>query len=364
MLMAAFFLAGDNNQEPARPLALARILVGSAMLLQLPKTYSHLTSLLVPGTFRVPYPISPSVGTACAPILVCLMVVLAVAAIVGWQTRIAFAGLAASLAFMLALDQQLYRSDLWLLFLECSLLSLAGSGAALSLDARRDGTQEFVEQWPVLLLKIQLSIVYAFSAMSKVNASFLRGDILQSALRVDDVPLKLAIALSLIAIATELFLAVALWFSVTRRPAMLVGFLLHTSFVVMLVSGPVLVAFELEMLALYMLFPGITPGECLIIYDARSRFILTFVSWCRRLDWLRACRFELCADHSENGLIGLKIMYKSRWFSGFEALREIAYVLPATCFLAQALTLPGIARLGARVYHLIITREHPPVASV
>jgi hypothetical protein len=32
-----------------------------------------------------------------------------------------------------------------------------------------------------------VSIVYAFSAMSKVNASFLRGDILQSALRIDDV---------------------------------------------------------------------------------------------------------------------------------------------------------------------------------
>jgi hypothetical protein len=77
MWIAALFLAGDNSQAPARPLAVARILVGMAILLQLPETYSHLTRLLAPGTFRAPYPITPSVSSACAPILVCLMVVLA-----------------------------------------------------------------------------------------------------------------------------------------------------------------------------------------------------------------------------------------------------------------------------------------------
>jgi hypothetical protein len=288
-LKAACTPATTNNQVPSRPLAMARILVGSATLLQLPTLYSQLISLLAPGKFRVPYSISPPVDASVVPILAWLTAALAIAAIVGWHTRIALAGLAASLGFMLALDQQIYRNDLWLLFLECFLLSLAGSGAAISLDARRAGGKDFVERWPVLLLKIQLSIVYAFSAMSKVNSSFLRGDILQSAIRFDDLPLELLIALSIVAIGTEIFLAVGLWLAHTRRPAMLVGFLLHTSFVLLLNSGPILFAFGLEMLALYMLFPEVRPGEHVVLYDPRSRFILMLVRWARRLDWLCAC---------------------------------------------------------------------------
>lgn len=54
------------------------------------------------------------------------MVVLAIAAILGWQTKIALGGLAAAIGFLLTLDQQLYRSDLYLLYLDCVPLCLAG----------------------------------------------------------------------------------------------------------------------------------------------------------------------------------------------------------------------------------------------
>jgi hypothetical protein len=364
MWKAAFILAGDSGREPSRPLAVARVLAGSAALLQTPGLRSQLASLLAPGTFRAPYAISPPMSAAWVPVVICLMAVLAAAAIVGWQTRIVLAGLAATIAFPMALDQQLYRNDLYLLFLECCLLCLAGSGAALSLDAWRGGGKDFVDRWPVFLLKIQLSIIYASTAIAKINPSFLRGEVLQVSLRFAEVPGKLAIVLSLVTIGAECFLALALWFRVTRRPAMLVGFLLHSSFVVLLDWGPQLVAFELEMLALYVLFPRIRPREYLVVYDGQSPFIRTCMKWCRRLDWLRACRLDPRSDPGDAASLGLEVVHGSRRFSGFEALREIAHILPSTWFLAPALSLPGLASLGDRVYRSLIARGCPALPAV
>jgi hypothetical protein len=292
------------------------------------------------------------------------MVVLAAATVVGWQTRIVLAGLAATIAFLLALDQQLYRSDLYLLFLECCLLCLADSGAALSLDAWRGGSKDFVGRWPILLLKIQLSIVYASTAMAKINPSFLRGEVLQASLRFAEIPSTLAIVLSLVAIATECFLALALWFRITRRPAMLVGFLLHSSFLMMLEWGPMLVAFELEMLALYVLFPGIRPGEYRVVYDRQSPFIRTCVRLCGRLDWLQACRLDPHSAPGNTTSLAIEVVQGSRRFSGFEALREIAHVLPATWFLAPVLSLPWLANLGGCVYRWLIARGHTRLSAV
>ena len=359
MSKTTFILAGDSGGEPSRPGAVARILVGCAALLQMPGVRSQLVSLLVPGTFRAPYAISPPIGPAWAPVVSFSMVVLALAIIVGWQTRIVLAGLAANLAFLLALDQQLFRNDLYLLFLECCLLCLAGSGAALSLDVWRGGGRDFVARWPVLLLKIQLSVVYASTAIAKINPSFLSGDVLQASLRFAEIPQRLAIALSLASIGAECFLAVALWFRVARRPGMLVGFLLHSSFVVLLEWGPQLVAFELEMLALYVLFPGIRPGECLVVYDDRPPFIRACMKWCRRLDWLRACRLDPSPDPAGEAPLGLEVVHGSRRFSGFSALREIAHVLPLTWFLAPVLSLPVPGNLGDRLYRRLIARGQP-----
>jgi len=364
MWKATFILAGDSYREPSRPLAVARVLAGSAALLQIPGIRSQLAILLAPGTFRASYAISPPIGAAGVPVVVCLMAVLATAAILGWQTRMALAGLAATIAFLLAMDQQLYRSDLYLLFLECCLLCLARSGAALSLDAWRGGGKDFVEGWPVLLLKIQLSIIYASTAIAKINPSFLRGEVLQVSLRFEEIPGKLAIVLSLLAIVTECFLALALWFRVTRRPAMLIGFLLHSSFLVLLAWGPQLVAFELEMLALYVLFPGTRPGECHVVYDRQSPFIRTCIKWCRRFDWLRACRLDPRSDPGGVASLGLEVVHGSRRLSGFEALREIANLLPLTWFLAPALSLPGLASLGGRIYRSLIAHGRPALPVV
>jgi hypothetical protein len=259
MWKATSTLAVDRLTAPARPVAIARILVGAAALLQIPGLRGPLATLLTPGTFRAPYSVSLPFHALWISPAVGLMMLLALSATIGWWTRTALVGLAAAVAYVMCLDQQLYRNDLYLLFLELCLLALAGSGAALSVDARRTGGRDFVTGWPVLLLKIQLSIVYTTTAISKINPSFLSGDVLQGSLRLPELPDWAAISLAVVTIALEGFLALGLWFRATRRIAMLAGFVLHTSFVVLLAWGPQLVAFGLEMAALYVLFLDMPP---------------------------------------------------------------------------------------------------------
>jgi Vitamin K-dependent gamma-carboxylase len=356
MWITALIPATDSDREPSRPLAIARILVGVAALLQIHGIGSQLARLAVSGTFRAPYRLSPPIGAAPAPVLIPVMLLLAAMAIVGWRTRMALAGLAAIFAFVLALDQQLYRNDLYLLVLECGMLCLANGGAALSLDASRRGGKDHVDRWPVALLKIQLSIIYASAALAKINPLFLRGEILQAALRFEEIPVQVAVVLSLATIAMEGFLAMAPWVRAMRRPAMLVGFLLHSSFVFLLAWGPGLIPFGLEMLALYVLFPGIRPGELLVRYDGLSPFHQVCMEWCRRADWLRACQWERHCG-AEAMRLGVEVIHGPERLRGFEALREIAHVLPLTWFLAPVLSLPGAANLGRRAYESIASRE-------
>jgi hypothetical protein len=162
--------------------------------------------------------------------------------------------LAASIAVVLTLDQQLFSNHLYLLLLESGLLCAADSGATLSLDARRRGGRDFIDGWPIVLLKIQFSIVYVFAALTKINPEFLSGESINASLRFGSMPQGLAVTSSYLTIVVELYLAIALWFQATRRTAILFGVLLHVSFVVLLDFGWDLVAFGLEMFALYALF--------------------------------------------------------------------------------------------------------------
>jgi hypothetical protein len=341
-------------REPSAPVALARILVGWAALLIAMSTGGRLHALRTPGVFRAPYSFSPPVDAAWVGLLPWLMAGLAVAAILGWRTRAAMTGLTLTIAAVLALDQQLYSNHVYLLALECGLLCFADSGAALSLDARRSGGRDWVEGWPILLLKIQLTIVYGFSAAAKINPSFLAGYLLRAGLRTLGLPVQIAVVLAYATVAAELFLALALWFPATRRPAMLMGLLMHSFFLVAILRGPALLAFELEMLALYVLFAVASPGAMRVVYDPRSAFLRTWAKRCERLDWLGACRFS----GQEQG--GLQVFLGQRQISGFRAVREIANVLPATYFVSAALYLPGLAGLGERVFQSLIRRGDGP----
>ena len=139
---------------------------------------------------------------------------------VGWHTRVGGTMLTVALAGTLLGDQQTYSNHLYLMLPVAALVTVAQSGAALSLDARREGGREWVPGWPVWLLCAQVSIVYAFAALAKLNPDFLSGSVVASYLRRDGllalpdawrVPRADARSFRSLAICSEAFLAFALW---------------------------------------------------------------------------------------------------------------------------------------------------------
>jgi hypothetical protein len=143
------------------------------------------------------------------------------------------------MAYVLLLDQQLYSNHLYLGILVTLLLTIADSGARFSLDARYRGRREWVAEWPILLLKAQVSIVYFFAALTKVNPAYLSGDVMAHFIHADLLQMvpagwslaALMRALSILSIATELFIAFALWFAFWRRLALVAGLGLHLAII-------------------------------------------------------------------------------------------------------------------------------------
>ena len=93
----------------------------------------------------------------------------------GLRTRLCGTILTLSMAYTLFFDQQLYSNHLYLATLVVLLLTIADSAARWSLDARRLGRRDLILEWPTLLLKIQISIVYFYAALLKINPQYLSG---------------------------------------------------------------------------------------------------------------------------------------------------------------------------------------------
>ena len=242
---------------------MARIGLGLAALLKLVATAPVLVRLLSPSTLRapffewLPYPESPGIA-----LLLLTWLAGALAFSFGARTHTAGMALAGSLAYVLVLDQQLYSNHLYLLLLLVALVTIGDGGAALSIDARRRGRREYVAAWPVALLKLQVSIVYGFAALAKLNVYFLSGALLAAYLRRGGlIPLPepllgfpVVTVLAISAVATEGYLALALWSPSRRASALVVGVALHLFMVLTLAPTLELLVFAVELLALYPLF--------------------------------------------------------------------------------------------------------------
>ncbi|WP_427383565.1 HTTM domain-containing protein [Janibacter sp. G56] len=150
-------------------------------------------------------------------------------------------------------DVQTYSSHHTLVIALTALLAFAHSDAGRSLQARLSGRVHAVPWWPQLLMMVQISVLYLFAGLSKINPIWLDGSVLADELRWS-VPPAVQVGLACLTIVTEVALALALWHPRTRRWAVLVGILLHLSIVTMLRDPFALVAFALACVPLYPLF--------------------------------------------------------------------------------------------------------------
>jgi hypothetical protein len=250
---------------PSRPLGLTRIIVGSAAALRALVALPVLVELTQSDTLRLPYADfmpRPTIGLVIATIGV--WIVSAVLFALGRGVAVTGPLLLAAIVFTISLDRQAYSNHLYLMAWLVLLLTVADSGASLT---NRKGPQERpVVRWPVLLLMLQASIVYGFSALTKINGDFISGAVLAGVLRDGVIPFPDSLrnpgflsALAVVVIAVELFIALFLWSPRFRGAAFILGLGLHVSIVLLISSTAELGVFALEMLALYPLFLSLEP---------------------------------------------------------------------------------------------------------
>ena len=363
------------SRAAARPLAVARIASGIAMLVELPNTAATLQRLTMPTVIHAPYvPFMPRVNEPIAAVLIVAWLIGAVGLVVGFRTRLAGSLLTVTLALVLFLDQQLYSNHLYLMLWVAGLLTLADSGAAISLDARQAGERSWVSGWPVTMLCIVVSIVYGFAALAKLNPDFLSGSVVASYLRRDGllaVPdawrsLEPMLILSLLAVCSEAFVSVFLWVPRWRPAALVVGLGLHVFITGWLSPTVSLLVFSLLILPLYLLFVDAVPAGRAVVWDDGCSFCGAWVRWFRRLDWLRALRFvprsELVSARlpisEQEAMRALQVVLPAGGVrGGFAAVSAVLEILPVSFLWAPILRLQPIAAVGERVYRRVAARR-------
>lgn len=223
-------------------LGIARIIIGLNAAFASLEAWRMLSRVLQPLVVKIPFfPWIPLLPSGALRIFLGVWLLAAVLFAIGWKTRVAGAVLSLVIGYTLIMDQQNYSNHLYLLFLVVLLLTIAES-------TRRE--------WPILLLKIQITIVYVFSALAKITPQYLAGEILTRSLKQGwlAVP-EVTSVLAVISIAAELFIACGLWSRRLRCFAIVAGIGFHVLIIATLDSSRLsLVIFALDVFAVYLLF--------------------------------------------------------------------------------------------------------------
>lgn len=370
------FLTAETN---ARPVAVARIGVALAILLQARNSADVLLHLAEPSVIRTPYfswMVSPS--APLVSVLLAVWVLAALSLLVGFRTRLAGTLLTAALAGALLLDQQLYSNHLYLMVLVVGLLTIADSGAALSIDAMTGHQRPMVPAWPVFLLRAQVSLVYGFAALAKLNPDSVSGSVVAASLRRDGplaVPdawrsLEPMLILAVLAILAEAFVAAALWSRRWRPAAFVVALGLHTVITAWFDPTYELLVYSLLMLPLLILFLNVVPAGRTVVWDDSCGFCADWVRWFKRLDWLRALEFVPRSRLAEARLPvtedeaarALQLVRPGSVRGGFAAVTGVLEIFPISFLWAPFLRLPPIAWVGERAYARVAARRSCDVA--
>lgn len=250
-----------DGEVPAGPYGAYRVVVGVVALLLGVLTCLRLLAVAQPRVVDVPALDGlPAVTPTGVLVLLAVWTSAALFLVVGVAGRVPAAVVATSAVTAAVWDVQTLSNHQTLLVAVTVLLALGPSTAAWSLDARRRGSRTTVPAWPVLLLRTQVSTLYAFTALAKLTPSFLDGSVLRAdapalVALVDSAPVDVVPLLAWATVATELFLAVGLWLRATRRVAIALGLVLHTS-ILLALPGLLLelLPFALLTVGTYLLF--------------------------------------------------------------------------------------------------------------
>jgi predicted DCC family thiol-disulfide oxidoreductase YuxK len=373
MSIASSLASRVNADAPSRPIGVMRVIIGSGALLKLILLAPLVFRLADPAFLQAPYWVGvPRLSHASAIALCVVWAVSATAFLLGVRTRVAGAILTMTLGAVLFLDQQLWSNHLYLLTLLVFLVTAADSGASVSFDARRHGIREHVSAGMVMLIGLQLSVVYFYTAVAKVTPAYLSGTVLRWNIQwfpwAGHIPTRLLVAAAVFSIAVEIFLSIGIWIAAARPFVFVLGAGLHAFTVTSLEPSlrPELSVFALITLSMYLPFVNASPQSRTVVWDDNCTFCRTWVRWFRRLDWLRVHRFVGSSDPEilrstgisrEEADRAIQLVSASERLAGFAAVRAILEVLPVSFLWAPVLRLPPIVRLGDRGYEYVASRR-------
>jgi predicted DCC family thiol-disulfide oxidoreductase YuxK len=370
----------DRLSAPAnaRILGVARAGIGVAALMELAASAPRMLELSSADALRLP--IVPAVAElvyVAGPALIVGWLVAGIGFTLGWRTPLTGTALALIFIGLVASDQQLYSNHSYLIGFAVLLLTLSRCGSSWSLDARRLGTDgDPSPAWTVLALRIQLTIVYVFSVLAKLNPSFLSGSVVTASLRRDGLSVPDAwlafepmLALSILVLTAEAVLAIGLWLPRWRPTAFVIGLGLHVGIVVMMQSAWDLAVFSVATLSLYVAFLDAPRGAMRVVWDDGCGFCGAWVRWFRRLDWLDVHRFVPRSGLAASGVPvsadaaaeALHLVEPGRTVRAFAAVRGIMSRLPVSFLWAPLLAVPPIPTVGERVYRRVAARRTCPV---
>lgn len=243
-----------SRRVDPRPVAVARIGLGLAALLNTLELYVVLSGLAAGRLAMPPFHWVPAVSSIAATVVLAIGVTAAVSMVLGVGTRAAAIAYSLSTTTVLLWDQQTYSSHQVIVVLLVAYLAFARSDTALSI-VRRSGPRPDIPWWPQLLMMTQLTALYLFAGLSKINSEFLSGDPLSEWVRFS-LPGWVFQPMAVGTVVTEvLVLAVGLWIPRFRVVAAAVGVGLHLGIVTMLADNTIqLVAFAFACVPLYPLF--------------------------------------------------------------------------------------------------------------
>ncbi|MBK9166380.1 MAG: HTTM domain-containing protein [Bryobacterales bacterium] len=242
-----------------RPLALCRITVGAAAFLRALVSYHLMDRLLRPEAIQA-HAIAwiPQLTRPWLLPYIALWLVAAAMFTIGYRTRLAGTVLCLQIAYHLTADQNLFWNHIYFLGLVLLLLTVADSDTAFSVRWLRAGRPAWTAaHWSVVLLKLQVSLVYVFSAVMKMNAEFLSGRVIEEAFEFLPGVLRLPevfVATSWLTVVLELFIGIGLWIPGARLVAIAGGILLHSLVPVLIGLYGGLVVFSTSILGTYWLF--------------------------------------------------------------------------------------------------------------
>jgi predicted DCC family thiol-disulfide oxidoreductase YuxK len=224
-------------------------------------------------------------------------------------------------------------------------------------------------------MRFQLSIVYTYAGLAKLNAEFLDGRVLDhyfadSLLPIPAFDQPMLAAISVSAVAAELLMGLGVWLPRLRPAVFAVAIPLHLG-MIPIAPTPLLAAeigvFALLMFTLLGAFVDIEERARLVVWDDTCTLCRRWVAAFRALDAFGALR--LVGASAAEAYAGTNVTREAASLAlqlvepdgtvrqGYSAVRGIVAVLPFGFLIAPWMGLPGIRTLGDRTYVAVATRR-------